>query len=1278
MSATSIPKRVSLPAKQDPNKSSSAKSSGLPIRPHARVSSISMSTHSNAPVAAAASVSGMRRATTSGSVNPHVGKTSASVSAVRSISFPSRTPSKPLPLSSIQKGSSGGDEVKNGAPITSGMMVKSVSNGNVGAAVVTPPRVRASSSLNPTLSAPTLEPSVFNSKGATGTPPSSMRKKPLNHQPIAFLATPSPGSKDASHRSPGSTLSRARTTSVPFSLQSFVANQGNTAEGGDISGHASNQAMSLSPAFSIAGSTRRKAKAINGLESRLKPSLEDAFGTDEWDQGTLAHTVFGEGEEMDLDMDMEMITEGGEGAVDEEFMSHLQSLAALHSARITTLKRLLERAQASAAAQLHALQAEVQILKGRNGQTQNVAGSDYFSIDMVDGKDGRCVCGRRRQNGYWSGYRDASKADLQQDEEEEAFFSSLGTHGSSDPECAALLDAVSPAVNRMKAKKARGDIDETAVRQAVRALGRKGRNNLAHVVLDSLHPGDIPLQILLLERYAKSTFDVLGSLGDELALRILVFVVEGDAFAFSAKTPSVPSSGAGPKGEESAKGDSQANEKEYSGTDWVGAGEEGIWGGGRRRARVDLGRLRAGVRRLLGLESVSRKWQSLIHHPAIWRYLCFRISADDPVPLSLTLSERGRGDGKGGPKEGWEALYRALHHRESNFLFGIPQRVRFLVGHTGFCTTLLLRGKRLISGSYDETIRFWDVETGEMKKCLQVKKPVSCIDWLLEEEVFVVGFHDVGRVHLYSSLTYTPLQQLSGHLNGIRAVALSSRTLVSAGADKALVCWDWRAGTKIVRFGQQTTVNVGVQLVGGNGKGDGERVVSVTIDGIVRVFAIDRREMISQFKLSELGGGDPVLSSKLWNVGRAPDNMLQWFAAKGSQITCATKAVIMHLQWQETADTASSASKGTAATPGSESLLSPASLTPTTPATSAKPGQLQRTPSALSTSTSKSRFKPRSSVPMPADNSFIDPNDIENMSVTTSTRQARSKTVPSLARSTSSISTPPRRISLNTSALGANGNMPNISKGRLSLNVPPRTPTTPHLSPTALRSATPLSASMAKPQTMLFGRAAVLTAPPKIVGIVETPDIAVGAVDPRKRRVVTATRFSSRSGADRRIFITTHQDRDENHVADDGDDSDNGSSDEEPTASQKRGIPQRSDSHASSPSVDIDTDVTPLTGAWAALAGEVGASGGIQGLLGPLPNKFSGLATPEKNPMSMQLSHEEVVVGCADGTIYVMNFMGYEYKKERTETVRDDASSDSAEYSDEGDEGAASDGLSSG
>jgi pyrimidine and pyridine-specific 5'-nucleotidase len=82
------------------------------------------------------------------------------------------------------------------------------------------------------------------------------------------------------------------------------------------------------------------------------------------------------------------------------------------------------------------------------------------------------------------------------------------------------------------------------------------------------------------------------------------------------------------------------------------------------------------------------------------------------------------------------------------------------------------------------------------------------------------------------------------------------------------------------------------------------------------------------------------------------------------------------------------------------------------------------------------------------------------------------------------------------------------------------------------------------------------------------------------------------------------------------------------TSSNKENIP------ISASNVDIDTAVTPVTGAWAALANADNVSGSmVKGLIGTLPQKFTGLATPEKNPMSMQLSHEEVVVGCADGTI---------------------------------------------
>jgi pyrimidine and pyridine-specific 5'-nucleotidase len=71
--------------------------------------------------------------------------------------------------------------------------------------------------------------------------------------------------------------------------------------------------------------------------------------------------------------------------------------------------------------------------------------------------------------------------------------------------------------------------------------------------------------------------------------------------------------------------------------------------------------------------------------------------------------------------------------------------------------------------------------------------------------------------------------------------------------------------------------------------------------------------------------------------------------------------------------------------------------------------------------------------------------------------------------------------------------------------------------------------------------------------------------------------------------------------------------------------------------VDFSTSIKELSGVWAALASPDESSNAelmkTEGLLGGLPAKFAGLATPGMNPMAMALSHEEVVVGCADGTI---------------------------------------------
>ncbi|KAJ6598211.1 hypothetical protein DFH09DRAFT_903578 [Mycena vulgaris] len=713
-----------------------------------------------------------------------------------------------------------------------------------------------------------------------------------------------------------------------------------------------------------------------------------------------------------------------DGEVDEEFNEALEAVRALHSRKCLALKRLLERAHASSAAQLHALQAELHMLRAQPPPT--VASEE-------------CSC----KKGYWSGY---SLPDDDPNEEAVAGFSA----------------------------------------STIRRLPRLERSRLLRTLLDASLPGDIPLQILTLQKYAKLSHDIVGALAPPIALRVFLLI----------PIPHL----------------------------------------------------------LLRCALVSRRWSALTRLPDLWRAHCLRLTRGDPHPPTPPASPAG-----------WLPLYRALARREGNMRSGTPQALRFLTpAHTTFTTTLLLRGRRLISGSYDGTIRFWDVPTGELLRCLEVGKPVSCVDYLAGEEVFVVGFHDVGRVHLFSAITYTPLQQLAGHLNGIRAVALSSKNLVSAGADKALVCWDWRAGSKIVRFGQQTTINVGVQIVQSTDRSEGERVVSVTIDGVVRVFSIQRREMISQFRLAELGGGDPILSAKLWNVGRAPDNMLQWFAAKGTQMTCATKSVILHLQWQEGE--------------GEAEVETP---------TSAK----KEDGFDLSMVTSPTAVKPRAR-----------------------TASTRGGAAGPGGASRLSLSTLKGRLSLGSTGSGS------------------RTPTTPSTRTgtpvSGSRTRTPASSVPGTPGSGVFfpvrsGRAAILTAPPKIVGVVETPDVAVGAVDPRKRRVVTATRFSSRAGADRRIFMSTHEDKEVDPLKNTG----NG------VHTLRTGTP-----------VEIDLAATPMGGVWGALA--VPPYSDTRGLKGALPTKFMGLATPEKNPMSMALSHEEVVVGCADGSIYVMNFSGYDYDKD--------------------------------
>lgn len=327
-------------------------------------------------------------------------------------------------------------------------------------------------------------------------------------------------------------------------------------------------------------------------------------------------------------------------------------------------------------------------------------------------------------------------------------------------------------------------------------------------------------------------------------------------------------------------------------------------------------------------------------------------------------------------------------------------------------------------------------------------------------------------------------------------------------------------------------------------------------------------------------------------------------------LQCATKSIILHLQWQEEDSEQQEDSEQVKSATMTSITQSPTSMTPT-------------------------QGLPQASTPPVA-----------------ASQLSRTRTISALGRSTNST-TPQRRISLAPSTgAGASTNTNAMNKLKLSVSAP-RTPTTP-ISPSPGNTALSASGLGGAGFPIRYGRATILTAPPKIVAIVETPDVAVGAVDPRKRRVVTATRFSSRAGADRRvcgffsvarwqdnvdydqIFMSTHQGQEKSRrpkCGEEENDHERRSDLDFITAPAPSGSSSSSTTRPPSSRVDIHNHIVPLSGAWGALADVPMSGTTMKGLLGQLPPKFAGLAMPDKNPMSMQLSHEEVVVGCADGTI---------------------------------------------
>ncbi|KAI1500741.1 WD40 repeat-like protein [Biscogniauxia marginata] len=153
------------------------------------------------------------------------------------------------------------------------------------------------------------------------------------------------------------------------------------------------------------------------------------------------------------------------------------------------------------------------------------------------------------------------------------------------------------------------------------------------------------------------------------------------------------------------------------------------------------------------------------------------------VASSPTLVVADREEKKFRP---WKDVYRDRFKVGSNWKYGRCSIKTFGGQHTNGVTCLQFDDNMLATGSYDSTIKLWNIETGEV------------------------------------------IRTLRGHTSGIRALQFDNRMLVSGSLDGTAKIWNWRTGACINTLNHQGGV-ITVHM-------EGDLLASGSMDKSIKIF----------------------------------------------------------------------------------------------------------------------------------------------------------------------------------------------------------------------------------------------------------------------------------------------------------------------------------------------------------------------------------------------------------------------------------------------------------